>query len=351
MKKRPITVISTTFNRAPQLYRHLWTLNSQNYPHTDYRVIVIDDGSLDDTQAVIKHAIQAYPEMNIVNILTDRKEEGHFGGQGLAYNIGLRYAEEWGSEFVIQTGGDMLIPSFGIEKYMELQTNLRKRAWAIATFFGNLSEGIQKALGQPPDPTASYDELLSRLPDVLVGPNQYFIRPDRESLGNDYDVLAKVPDRYDWQPAERLLANPQALTLEEFPNQSHIYIGYPGDIPCDRSHPEWPTWQICRTEHWINIGGYDESGTGHFWEDEQIRFRFIQYSDDLIAKGKRGFCSIVHPSALVCCFHQPHIRQLSFDNRAAFLENIENYGFDVNRKRGIDWGRSRHTIVDIAERD
>jgi len=341
---RRITIISTAFNKAVQLHRHLWTLNSQNYDHEDFRVIVIDDGSEDHTQAVLEAAKNEFPDLHLTNILTYRKPKGHFGGQGLAYNIGLRYAEEWRSEYVFQTGADMLIPTYGITKHMELQTDLKKRAWAIASNFNSFSREAKDAIkGNPPDPASDYDK-LENLPDVLCGPNQYFIRPDRESLGNDYGLVASVPDRYDWRPAEKLLAQPEALTIEPLP-ESHIYIGLPGDMPCDRAHPEWPTWQSCRLEHWIKIGGYDESGTGHFWEDEQIRLRFLLYSDFLNGNGGRSFLTLVHPSPTVCCFHQPHIRQLSNDNRQTFLDNIQQFGFDVNRQRNIEWGSSFHEVV------
>jgi len=183
------------------------------------------------------------------------------------------------------------------------------------------------------------------VPDVLVGPRQYFVRPDRESIGNNHEVLSAIPDRYDWKPAEKLLSQPEALTLEDF-GGSHIYIGMTGDKPCDIHHAEWPTLQSCKLEHWLNIGGWNESGTGHFWEDEDLRYRLIKYTRHREKQGLRKFVSIVHPSTE--CFHQPHVRQLSHDNRAIFLEDNKKYGFNVNEEKGIDWGKSKHTVT--AER-
>ncbi len=344
---RPISIVTTTFNRAMQLYRHLWTLDSQSYPHDQYRVIVIDDGSLDDTAKIMDLAFDAFPNLNLVYIRTTRKRgQNVFGGQGIAYNIGIRYAIEWASEYVFLSGGDILIPSYGLSSHMAIHLDPRKRAWAIASQFNTLDgKLVQRQFPDgPPDPASDFEKLVDTVPDVLCGPRQAWIRPDRESIGENAVVLAQIPDRYNWQPAESLLSQPEALTLEQFPNGRNIYIGFPGDRPIDAAHPEWPTWQSCKALHWANIKGWDEAGSGHFWEDESLRNRLLLYSDYLFEIGQKRFVTIVHPFCE--CFHQPHIRQLSFDNRQIFLDNVRNFGWDVNNTLGPDgWGKADHIIV------
>ena len=343
MEKKKIAVICTTFNRAVQLSRHIWSIAHQDYPLDKFVLIIVDDGSIDNTQEIIYQAFQDYPNLSLINILTDRKERGHFGGQGIAYNVGLRYAEELEVDYVFLAGGDILWPSYAITKHMEIHGDVQKRAWAVASQINTLGPSREYFCDGPPDPATVHHTFLEKgtTPDVLVGPRQYFIRPDRESLGNNPEVLAYIPDRYDWKPPEKLLAQPEALTLEDF-GGGHIYIGLTGDRPCDIAHPSWPTLQSCKLEHWLTLGGWDEAGTGHFWEDEQLNFRLFKYTKWRHENNLCDFVPIVHPS--VECFHQPHIRQLSHDNRAIFLENDEKYGFDVNRERGIDWGRSKHEI-------
>ena len=319
-------VICTTFNRALQLSRHIWSVAHQDYPLDKFVLIIIDDGSVDNTQEIIAGAFHDYPKLNMINILTDRKERGHFGGQGIAYNVGLRYAEELGVEYVILAGGDILWPSYAITKHLEIHKDVKKRAWAVASQIHTVGPSMQYYCGDnPPDPATVHKTFLEQgtTPDALVGPRQFFIRPDRESLGNNVEALAEVPDRYDWKPPEKLLGQPEALTLEAFPGGGHIYIGLTGDRPCDTAHPTWPTLQSCRLEHWLNLGGWNESGDGHFWDDEDLHNRLMKYIKYRAEQGLIRFAPIVHPSTE--CFHQPHPRQLSHDNRAVFLEDNEKY--------------------------
>ena len=341
--EKETAVICTTFNKAEQVYRNLWCLAHQDYPLDKFVVIVIDDASVDHTQTKIMEAYEEFPQLNMINILTDRKAKGHFGGQGLVYNIGLRYAEELGVEYIINTGGDILLPSYAIRTHLELHKDARKRAWAVASQFNTLGELTELFQDGPPDPASDHEKLVKTVPDVLVGPRQYFVRPDRESLGNNVPLLGSIPDRYDWKPAEKLLSQPEALTLEEFPNNTHIYIGLTGDKPCDTHHPHWPTLQSCKLEHWLNIGGWDEGGTGTFWEDESLRLRLIKYAHYRNEQGITNLMSIVHPSTE--CYHTPHPRQLSHDNHATFLDHDKKYGFNVNEEMEIDWGRSKHEII------
>jgi glycosyltransferase involved in cell wall biosynthesis len=333
MPVRPVTIGCTTFNRSMQLHRTLWSLNAQDYPKDLYRVIVVDDGSVDDTQEVMKSCFDEFPELNLVNILTQRKPMNYHGGQGIALNLGIRYALDYGSDYVFLTGGDILIPTYGLSKHLDLHTNAAHRAWVIA-----------EQVYHDPDPNTRVQNMLSagKIPDVICGPQQYFIRPDRESLGNNQALLATIPDRYDWKPPEKLLLQPEATTLEHFPGQDHIYIGWEGQQPCDRTHYTWPTWQSCKTKHWDALGGWNEAGTGSLWEDEDLQFRFIEYQKHLVDEGLPGIEGVTHPEVQI--YHQPHPRQISFDQRELLRESRKNHPYKANV--GTEWGRAEHIIVE-----
>ena len=49
-----ISVVIPTFNRNDKLLECLGSLEVQSYPHTDFEVIVVDDGSSDGTQAMVE---------------------------------------------------------------------------------------------------------------------------------------------------------------------------------------------------------------------------------------------------------------------------------------------------------
>ena len=48
-----VSVIVPTYNRAHLLKQLLWSLAHQDYPKDRYEVIVVDDGSSDETPEVI----------------------------------------------------------------------------------------------------------------------------------------------------------------------------------------------------------------------------------------------------------------------------------------------------------
>jgi len=314
-------VICTTFNKAQQVKRNIWCMAHQDYPLDDFVLIMVDDGSADNTQEVLEESFEKFFELNVISILTHRKPKDFFGGMGLAVNIGLRYAEELGVEYVFLTGGDILWPTYAISSHIKMHKDPLAISWAL---------------------TGSTD--YNVLTDVMIGQRQYFIRPDRESLGNDSALLASIPDRYDWKPPEKLQSQPEALTIETFTDGDYIYLGFPGDMPCDISHPTWPNLQSCKLIHWLNIGGYDEAGTGHCWEDVQLEKRLALYAKEREENNIfPRFTTVTHPFAE--CYHQPHPRQLSHDNRSKLMQNIERFGYNVNKGQYLDWGRSEHIIV------
>ena len=47
-------IICTTFNRSEQLKRTVWSITNQDYPLDKTVLIIIDDGSVDNTRDVLK---------------------------------------------------------------------------------------------------------------------------------------------------------------------------------------------------------------------------------------------------------------------------------------------------------
>ncbi len=75
-----VSVIIPTYNRAGYIVKTLESVFAQTY--TDYEVIVVDDGSTDDTEEVLKPYYD--------RIIYIRKENG---GQGSARNVGIKLAK------------------------------------------------------------------------------------------------------------------------------------------------------------------------------------------------------------------------------------------------------------------
>ncbi|HMS32642.1 MAG TPA: glycosyltransferase [Ignavibacteria bacterium] len=60
-----ISVIITTFNRAKIIPMCMDSLISQNFPKTDYEIIIVNNNSSDNTEEVIEDYIEKYPDINI----------------------------------------------------------------------------------------------------------------------------------------------------------------------------------------------------------------------------------------------------------------------------------------------
>jgi glycosyltransferase involved in cell wall biosynthesis len=93
-----ISVIIPTHNRSRILHECLAALFKQDFPQKDYEVIVVDDGSKDDTKTV-------------VHGLKDKRENLYYfhqqnQGQGIARNLGVTHAN---GNIVIFIGDDIIV--------------------------------------------------------------------------------------------------------------------------------------------------------------------------------------------------------------------------------------------------
>ena len=85
-KKPEISVIIPTFNRSGVLKECLERLTDQKFSPQDYEIIVVDDGSTDDTKKVVEKAAKKNP-VRIIYLYQKNQ------GQGIARNYALRYAK------------------------------------------------------------------------------------------------------------------------------------------------------------------------------------------------------------------------------------------------------------------
>lgn len=94
MKKYKISVIIPTYNRSDKLLICLRHLNEQNFPREDFEIIVVNDGSTDNTEAELK-------KLNYKNLSFFTQKNS---GQGNARNLGIEKAK---GEIVIFIGDDI----------------------------------------------------------------------------------------------------------------------------------------------------------------------------------------------------------------------------------------------------
>lgn len=85
MGKPYLTVIIPTYNRAEKLDRSLAYLFEQDMAHESYEVIVVDDGSMDETDKVLKAWKENWPQLSTLHQSNS--------GQALARNRAIKKAQ------------------------------------------------------------------------------------------------------------------------------------------------------------------------------------------------------------------------------------------------------------------
>jgi GT2 family glycosyltransferase/glycosyltransferase involved in cell wall biosynthesis len=114
-----VSVIVPTYNRSAMLRRCLEALSQQTILPQEFEVIVVDDGSTDDTRAVVESFAAPF-----------RLEYVHQAnaGPGAARNHGLRYAA---GELVLFVGDDILADERLLEAHLEAHTAEPNPATAV----------------------------------------------------------------------------------------------------------------------------------------------------------------------------------------------------------------------------
>jgi len=115
MKPPELSVIVPTYNRATLLRRCLDALDKQNFPKEQYEVMVVDDGSSDETRAFLSSSNYAY---NLRPIFADH------GGAAKARNRGIR--ESLG-EILVFTDDDCFPQPNFLKLHWEAHQNTKDR--------------------------------------------------------------------------------------------------------------------------------------------------------------------------------------------------------------------------------
>ncbi|MBU1863434.1 MAG: glycosyltransferase [Candidatus Omnitrophica bacterium] len=83
-----ISVIIPTYNQGPSLLNCINALKDQTYTKSSYEIIIINDGSTDETDVLVKSAINKYASYcTIVYLYQQRK------GPAAARNLGIKHAQ------------------------------------------------------------------------------------------------------------------------------------------------------------------------------------------------------------------------------------------------------------------
>ncbi len=104
-----VSVIIPTFNRGQLLVKCLKSLSEQTYPHDQFEVIVVDDGSTDNTEDLLKEINKQFPFAFLY--LKQRNS-----GPAMARNLGAQAAKGFVLAF---TDSDCLVDSNWLQNAMQ----------------------------------------------------------------------------------------------------------------------------------------------------------------------------------------------------------------------------------------
>jgi len=111
--ERKVSIIICAKNEAQRLQRHLIAVLEQDYPKDWYEVLVVDDGSTDDTLLVLRELQQKYPQLQILS--NDLKSP--LPGKKSALDCGIRRAKH---DYLLLTDSDCRPNS---KHWLRLMTN------------------------------------------------------------------------------------------------------------------------------------------------------------------------------------------------------------------------------------
>lgn len=276
-----ISLVTATFNRSLQLKRGLMSILAQDNLPPDMEIIVVDDGSVDDTKAVIDYlrseADKKYPFLTIKYIYLHHPEHRI---SSIPRNVGIK-----------QASGDIII-------FTESE----------CLHIGNTINQILQKMIDYPNNTPVATQIWS------MGQNIYK-KLDEESF--------KYPARILSHPYAQLTDSAN-MDNKKAPNADFAITG---SINCVTG-----CFFACQKQWLEDIGGFDEEFEGHGWDDWDLFNRLAKYD-----KG------IIHCDDIVV-IHQWHEKNYPYNiyeaaekNGARSAQRITQGEFVANKDK--EWGQ------------
>lgn len=103
-----ISLIIPTYNKYQRLSMILLSLTFQTHNRQDFEVIIVDDGSCDDTKKEVETFQKNYPEINIIYIYQQNM------GRAIARNTGIKKAN---GELIIFLDDDRMVTPTFVEEH------------------------------------------------------------------------------------------------------------------------------------------------------------------------------------------------------------------------------------------
>jgi len=118
-----ISVVIPTYNRAKTLKECLRALLNQDLPQEDFEIIVVDDGSVDDTRKVVEDAAKINGNLHYFHQRND--------GQGIARNLGISKST---GKIIVLIGDDIIATPTFLTEHMRYHLKHPNESDAVLGF-------------------------------------------------------------------------------------------------------------------------------------------------------------------------------------------------------------------------
>jgi glycosyltransferase involved in cell wall biosynthesis len=152
------SVIVPSYNRAAHLRRNLLSLAHQTYDHQRVEVVVIDDGSTDDTRRVVDDARQAY-DLTIRYVYLHRP---FYCNPALAWNVGIRRST---AETIVFQGADVIAAPNALDLFASYVADADAYAYVFANCYRIHSPMTEALLDHIP-----WTKDFARIEELFVSP-------------------------------------------------------------------------------------------------------------------------------------------------------------------------------------
>jgi glycosyltransferase involved in cell wall biosynthesis len=183
-----VSVIVPAYNAAGFIRRTLESVRAQTL--ADFEAIIVDDGSRDETAAVVQQMVEAEPRFRLI-----RQSNG-----GVAAARNRAIAEARGRFLANLDADDMWLPTFLERTVAALESAGDGATFAFArTLWIDADDRLLPQTDQPPPPAIGYRELLTRNP---VGNGSAMLMRTaavREIGGYDVALVRDFGQAEDWR--------------------------------------------------------------------------------------------------------------------------------------------------------
>lgn len=219
-----ISIVTTTFNRSVQMYRGLRSILRQGYK--DMEIVIVDDGSTDDTEDKIAELRVNYPLIHFTHIYLDHPEHRI---SSIPRNVGFKAAK---GDIVLFTESELIHVDNSIEQMLQVMEENPDRT-PVCTQMWTMGKRIWEKLS---DETFEYPRRLIEHPYAML------------VSGNMQNTKAPDSD-----------------------------FGITGSKNCFTG-----AFFGVKKQWVLDIGGFDESFEGHGWDDWDLLHRLNLYGKGIL---------------------------------------------------------------------